>query len=76
MNRAIETRLRKLEANAPGRPVRCVWSTTSDPAEWDRKIAALITSGQANADDEFLTWMNDQAVPPRMRIRRTKARPC
>jgi hypothetical protein len=62
MNRAIETRLRKLEANAPGRPVRCVWSTTSDPAEWDRKIAALITSGQANADDEFLClgWQSDE----------------
>src|SRR3954466_6650782 len=42
--------------------VRWVWSNTSDPAEWDRKIAALIASGQASADDEFLKfgWLKDR----------------
>ncbi len=54
MTRTIETRLTKLEAAAPSRPVRMVWSDTSDGAEWDRKIAELIADGQAKATDEFL----------------------
>jgi hypothetical protein len=49
------TRLRKLEAETcPRRPLRIVWSNTSDPAEWDQRIAAMIASGQASPDDEFM----------------------
>ncbi len=59
MTRAIETRLTKLEAAAPSRPTRIVWSDTSDPAEWDRLIAELIALGEAKPSDEFLRvgWM-------------------
>jgi hypothetical protein len=31
-----------------------VWSDTSDPAEWDRRISELIASGEASPDDEFM----------------------
>src|SRR3954471_1630248 len=54
MTRAIETRLRKLEANAPAKRVRYVFSMTSDPAEWDREVASLIANRKANACDEFV----------------------
>ncbi len=54
MNRVTETRLRKLEANMPAKRVRFVFSATSDPAEWEREIAALIASGRASADDDLV----------------------
>src|SRR3954454_23355144 len=54
MNRATEPRLRKLEANAPAKRVRLVFSMRSDPVEWDREIAAMIASGRASAGDQFL----------------------
>ena len=54
MNRAIETRLRKLEASVPAKRVPYVFSMTSDPAEWEREIAALIASGMAEPTDEFV----------------------
>lgn len=54
MNRTTETRLRKLEANAPAKRVRYVFSMRSDPVEWDREIAALIASGRASEDDQFV----------------------
>jgi len=54
MTRALEGRLRKLEANAPSKPVRLVFSSTSDEAEWERAIAALIASGRASRDDRFV----------------------
>jgi hypothetical protein len=60
MIRAIEQRLRKLEAANDGpQRLRIVFSMTSDPADWDSQIADLISSGQASADDEFmrLGWM-------------------
>ena len=55
MIRAIEHRLRKLEAANDGpRRVRIVFSATSDEADWDTQIAEMIRSGQASADDEFM----------------------
>jgi hypothetical protein len=62
MIRGIEQRLRKLEAaNDEGRRLRFVFSATSDEADWDRKIAGMVRSGQASADDEFMRigWMAD-----------------
>jgi hypothetical protein len=62
----ITTRLRKLEAaTCPRRPLRIVWSRTSDPAEWDRRIAEMIASGEAEAGDEFMRigWI-PPAQPP------------
>jgi hypothetical protein len=56
MNRAIDTRLRKLEANAPAKRMRYVFSMTSDRAEWDREIAAMIASGRAAPGDEFVRF--------------------
>ena len=54
MNR-IRARLRKLEAAAgEQRPVRIVWSNTSDEHEWDHQIAEMIASGEAQATDEFM----------------------
>jgi hypothetical protein len=54
MTRAIEQRLQKLEAHNRTPPVRLVWSNTSDPIEWDRRIAEMIASGQASPSDEFM----------------------
>jgi hypothetical protein len=54
MTRAIEQRLRKLEADTRTRRVRIVWSDKSDPAEWDRRISEIIASGQASPSDEFM----------------------
>jgi hypothetical protein len=62
MIRAIEQRLRKLEAaNDGAHPLRIVFSATSDQADWDGQIAAMISSGQASTDDEFMRigWMPD-----------------
>jgi hypothetical protein len=51
----IRMRLRKLEAAAgEHRPVRIVWSKTSDPADWDRQIAEMVSSGRASPSDEFM----------------------
>jgi hypothetical protein len=59
MNRTVEARLRRLEASAPAKRVRLVFSTTSNEAEWDREIAVMITSGWASKDDQFvgIGWM-------------------
>jgi hypothetical protein len=60
MMRAIDQRLRKLEAEKSAeRPLHIVWSNTSDPAEWGRLIAEMIASGRAKGSDEFLRigWM-------------------
>ena len=54
MTRAIETRLAKLEAAAPPRTLRIVWSDSSDLEEWDRTIAELIANGTAKQSDDFL----------------------
>jgi hypothetical protein len=54
MTRATEQRLRKLEADARTRPVRMVWSDTSDPVEWDRRISEMVATGQARTTDEFM----------------------
>jgi hypothetical protein len=64
MIRAIEQRLRKLEAANDGpQRLRIVFSMTSDEAEWNGQIADMITSGQASADDEFMRigWMAEPA---------------
>jgi hypothetical protein len=41
------------------RQARIVWSNTSDERKWDRKIAEMITSGEASPSDEFMRvgWM-------------------
>ena len=52
MNRTVESRLRKLEANAPAKRVRYVFSMTSDPMEREREIAALIERGEASPADQ------------------------
>jgi hypothetical protein len=59
MTRGTDQRLRKLEADTRMRPVRIVWSDTSDPAEWDRRISEMIASGRASPSDEFMRigWM-------------------
>jgi hypothetical protein len=65
MTRRTDQRLRKLEAETRGpRPVRIVWSNTSDPAEWDRRIAEMIASGRASPSDEFMRigWMDANSV--------------
>jgi hypothetical protein len=54
MNRTTETRLRRLEASAPAKRVRYVFSMRSDPVEWEREITALIASGAAHLGDEFV----------------------
>ena len=62
----IRTRLRKLEAETcPRRPLRIVWSTTSDKDEWDRKTAEMIARGEASPSDEFLRigWLPPLAEP-------------
>ena len=66
MNRVTETRLRKLEANAPVKRLQIVFSATSDPAEWDRAIADLIASGRAEPDDDFLRigWLAQAGHSP------------
>jgi hypothetical protein len=81
MNRAIELRLRKLEANAPAKRVRRVWTDTSDLAEWDREIARVIASGRSErlhmgVPVTFLstfgdTDVRDSALPPNARRLRT-----
>jgi len=62
MIRVIEGRLRRLEADAPAKRVRYVFSAVCDPTEWEREIAAMIASGQASADDDFVRfgWMPSQ----------------
>jgi len=63
----IRMRLRKLEVAAgEHRPVRIVWSNTSDSAEWDRQIAEMIDSGAASPNDEFMCigWLPPQEPPP------------
>jgi hypothetical protein len=69
MIRAIEQRLRKLEAadNGPQR-LHIVFSMNSDEADWDSQIAELISSGEASAEDEFMRigWRSagcEQLVP-------------
>ena len=62
----FRARLRKLEAAAgEQRPVRIVWSNTSDEHEWDRLIAEMIARGEAQATDEFMRvgWMPPQKPP-------------
>jgi hypothetical protein len=55
MMRAIDQRLRKLEAEKSAeRRLHIVWSNTSDPAEWGRLIAERIARGDASPDDEFM----------------------
>jgi hypothetical protein len=55
MTRAIEQRLRKLEVATSGPPkLWIVWSNTSDPAEWDERIAEMLASGRASPSDEFM----------------------
>ena len=82
MTRAIEQRLRKLEAHNRTRPVRLVWSNTSDPAEWSRRIAEMIANGEASPDDEFVQigWMRAfspeqvcDGIGARLRSRETRA---
>jgi hypothetical protein len=82
MTRAIEQRLRTLEADTSTRPVRMVWSDTSDPAEWDRRISEMIASGEAGPDDEFVQigWMRAfspeqvcDGIGARLRSRETQA---
>ena len=70
MNRAIQTRLRKLEANSPAKRVRYVFSMTSDPAEWEREIAALIASGRVAPGDEFmrLGWLTSDPCLASIRV--------
>jgi hypothetical protein len=62
MTRSIEQRLRTLEADARIRPVRIVWSNTSDPVEWERQIAEMIARGKASPGDEFMRvgWLRPQ----------------
>ena len=59
MIRVIEGRLRRLEADAPAKRVRYVFSATCDPVEWERAIAEMIASGRAREDDAFVRigWM-------------------
>jgi hypothetical protein len=64
MNRSIQTRLSKLEAMQSARPLRIVWSDTSDPEEWARKQADLIASGTAQAGDDFILIGWARRVPP------------
>jgi hypothetical protein len=46
MTRGIEQRLRKLEAANDGpQRLRIVFSMTSDEADWDSQIAAMISNG-------------------------------
>jgi hypothetical protein len=56
----IEQRLRKLELGTTvPRRLRIVFSATSDEADWDSQIAAMIRKGQASPEDEFMRigWM-------------------
>src|SRR4051794_7038215 len=66
MNGTVEARLRKLEASAPAKWVRYVFSATSDPAEWEREIVVLIGSGKASAADALVRvgWL----PPPLPRV--------
>jgi hypothetical protein len=60
MIRAIEQRLRKLEAANDGpQRLHIVFSMTSDEADWAAQIADMIRSGHAGPDDEFMRigWM-------------------
>jgi hypothetical protein len=51
----IEHRLRKLElGSTEPRPLRFVFSASSDDVDWNSQIADMISSGQASADDEFV----------------------
>jgi hypothetical protein len=56
MNRSLNARLRNLEARRSPRPLHVIWSSTSDPEEWQCNRAELIASGKADPGDEFLCF--------------------